>query len=580
MKKLSVKKAGFAGLFQTNTGERIFNKMLQILPYQILGSMSTVILLLVDGLVVGNFLGENALGSVNLISPVATFTGALCGVVGSGISISLSQAMVSVDKDAVKKVYKASIYLAIVTMLVIAILEIPAAKLIIDSYNLDEEELSLVWSYSSGTMISFVIAVISTIGAFILVSVGAAKKLAFLAILESAVNIFFDLLFVGVCNMGVAGAGYGTAIACTVRAIATIVFILKSVKLFPLIKGPCLSDMITIARTGTYRLYSDTMLFLKNYFITLIILKAVGKEGFAAYSVMCFAITIVNSLDTSVTQAVGPFNGMLTGIGEWEGGTRLLKKTLGITFLIAAAISIILIAFPGSVFMIYSIRDASILQLTIVRIMAFMLVPLALNKIIQNYMTYCHMKSIASVASAFQFVIILLPLAVGLGHFTNMGAFISFVISNTLVFIATAVVYRIRIKEIAENEKCIKYLDLTIKKSQAADFSREIEDFFMEIYGDKSLANKLSVCAEEASAYLKSARKKEATSDILYRAFKDRVVLFVLNSEIGESFLDELIDDENVPILNNYFIMRKLSDKYSYHNICGLNSYTMIFNVC
>ena len=559
-------------LSQTSSEERIFKAMLRLLPYQILGSMSTIILLLVDGLVVGNYLGSDALSSVNLISPLATFIGAFCAVVGSGISIALSKAMVSSDRDDVKRVYKSAFYLSIFTILLITVVEIPATHLIIGSYHLSGERLSLVWSYSYGVLFALVISSLSTIGTYILASIGEAKKLATLTIIETCVNVFFDIFLVIFCHMGVAGAGYGTAIACSVRAILTIILILKTVKIFPLIKGPCLSDMVNITITGSYQFYSNAMLFLKNYFVALLIMRSVGSEGFAAYSVFCFAITIVNSFSSAITQSVGPFNGMLTGIGEWEGGSLLLKKTLALSFIVTTLLSGIIFFAPKALFLIYSIQDVSSLQITIVKIMAFMLPFLSLNKILQNYMTYCRMKRYASIASALQFVVILLPLSLLLCRLSNMGVFISFVISNALVFVLTVVLYESKIRKIKIYEKCIDSLNLTIKKEQASVFSQEINDFFIKIYKDEALANKLSVCAEEASAYVSSI-------DIIFRAFEDHVTLFVINSDRDESFIDALIDDENVPILNNYFIMRKLSDKYSYHNICGLNSYTLVFNV-
>ena len=559
-------------LCQTSSGERVFKAMMHLVPYQILGSLSTVILLLVDGLVVGNYLGADALNSVNLLGPLSTFMGMFCAVVGSGISIALSQAMVSTDRNAIRKIYKAAFYLSLLTPVVIAAVEIPAAKIIISSYRLTPENLSLVWSYSYGVMIALVISSISTIGTFILASVGEVRRLATLTIIETLVNLFFDILLVIFCHVGVAGAGYGSAIACLVRAMLTVIIVFRKIKFFPLIEGSCIRDMLGIVGMGSYQFYSNIMLFLKNQFVTMLIMRSVGTEGFAAYSVVGFAITLVNSFAGAITQSAGPFYGMLTGIGEWKGGSRLLRKVQLFSFGATAVLSAVIFFAPRLIFLIYSISDPTELQLEIVRIMAFMLPALALNKILQNYMTYCHMKRYASAASALQFVLIMLPLSAVLCRYTNMGVFISFVVSNVLVYLMTIVVYHVGIRGIMAKEGCIGSLNLVVRKPQAADFSRQIYSFFMDIYDDSSLANRLSVCAEEASGYVDDI-------DIVFRAFKDHITLFVLNSGRDESFIDNLIDDENVPILNNYFFMRKLATHYSYHNICGLNSYTLGFEL-
>ena len=45
-------------------------------------------------------------------------------------------------------------------------------------------------------------------------------------------NLVFDLLFVGVFKMGVAGAGYGTAVASIVRCIITVIFLIKKTDVY------------------------------------------------------------------------------------------------------------------------------------------------------------------------------------------------------------------------------------------------------------------------------------------------------------------------------------------------------------
>lgn len=59
----------------------------------IMTNLSVLLLVSVDGLVVGNFDGMDALSSVNIFYPVSLTIGALSVMAGVGISTSISTAM-------------------------------------------------------------------------------------------------------------------------------------------------------------------------------------------------------------------------------------------------------------------------------------------------------------------------------------------------------------------------------------------------------------------------------------------------------------------------------------------------------
>ncbi|MBO5496877.1 MAG: hypothetical protein J5967_05685 [Oscillospiraceae bacterium] len=65
-------------------------KLKKYLPTMILTNLSNLLLVSVDGLVVGNLLGANALASVNIFYPATIFIGVLSVLASCGISTCLS----------------------------------------------------------------------------------------------------------------------------------------------------------------------------------------------------------------------------------------------------------------------------------------------------------------------------------------------------------------------------------------------------------------------------------------------------------------------------------------------------------
>ena len=76
--------------------------------------------------------------------------------------------------------------------------------------------------YAYGIMISLPFGLISTVGVFQLQIAGKMKALVKLSAMEGITNLLLDLLFVGAMDMGVAGAGYGTAAANVLRCLTTV----------------------------------------------------------------------------------------------------------------------------------------------------------------------------------------------------------------------------------------------------------------------------------------------------------------------------------------------------------------------
>ena len=213
-------------------GDLTKRKLKQYFPAMLMTNLSTLLLITVDGLVVGNFCGSNALSSVNIFQPATVAIGIISMVISAGASARLSQGMGQIDIKGLYKTRSTLRVVMILTAIFISLAQIPLVYLIISSYHLSPDMNSLVWSYAIGIMISSPFGLISTIGVLQLQIIGKMKVLMGLAALEGAVNLLLDLLFVGPLNLGVAGAGYGTAAANVVRCTTTLVYLIWKTDLF------------------------------------------------------------------------------------------------------------------------------------------------------------------------------------------------------------------------------------------------------------------------------------------------------------------------------------------------------------
>ena len=213
-------------------GSLSFKKIMTYLPFMIMTNLSNLLLISVDGLVVGNFVGTKALASINIFSPIVIIIGVLSNFIAAAISTYLSVCMGKNDIDKIKRVKHCSKILMVVSTVFIAIAQLPIVYALINSYGVSDNMVKLTWQYAIGIMISMPFGMISTIGVCQLQIVGKMKALMVFSIVEGGVNLILDLLFVGAMNMGIAGAGYGTALANILRATMTLVYLYKKTDIF------------------------------------------------------------------------------------------------------------------------------------------------------------------------------------------------------------------------------------------------------------------------------------------------------------------------------------------------------------
>ena len=209
------------------TGSLTLRKLLEYIPALLMTNIATLLLVLVDGLVVGNLVSSEALSAVNILNPAVLAVGVVSVLIANGAATSLSTRMGENNRERILFAMSAVKQLMIAAAIFVAIVQIPLVFGIIRSYQLSPELNRLTWQYAVGIMISMPFGLISTVGVFQMQIVGKMKVLMKLALLEGGVNLVLDLFFVGALKMGVAGAGFGTAGANIVRCTTTILYLSK-----------------------------------------------------------------------------------------------------------------------------------------------------------------------------------------------------------------------------------------------------------------------------------------------------------------------------------------------------------------
>ena len=127
------------------TGELTRSKLREYIPAMLMTNLSTLLLLSVDGLVVGNLLGGDALSSVNIMYPATLFIGVICTLIASGAGVCLSTGIGENDPQKLVRTKSAVKRLMLFAAIFIAVVQVPVVLAIIRSYHLSPQMERLTW---------------------------------------------------------------------------------------------------------------------------------------------------------------------------------------------------------------------------------------------------------------------------------------------------------------------------------------------------------------------------------------------------------------------------------------------------
>lgn len=563
-------------LEQYRFSEKIFlNRYLKQFFVLLATNLSTLILLTVDGLVVGRFVGEDALNSVNLLSPFTLICGALTQLVAS-VNIVLSKAYGLGSEEKRKKLFRAIVLLTGGFTAAIALLQIPISHLMINAYSVKQELKDMMQLYAIGIIIANSVSVVSTVCTYILIASGRVKVLLKLAILESSLNLILDFVFVSLCSMGVLGAGFGTAISCTVRCVAAVVLVQKTVKVFPTEKTECRSEMRDILSNGMPSMVTNLMISAAGYVMNIMIAARGALEAVTVISVCAIGCSVANMMSVSFVQAGNSIMGLLVGSEDWETVKSLEKKTLRLSAASVTAFVLLIVLLPQVLFRIYGISDYSDFQLISVRLYVLKCVPMAIARNLSNICVYCGEKKAAAATSVLE-VLLLVPVFFVLERLNHNLFFLCYALCAMVsVVILSATFHKSIRNKVSETKDC-SGIHFSFRGSEANEISEKLYHYLQSNGASGKDTYRLALVCEELGAYA----EKNGNADQLHiflavKIYETYIHVFYLDDS-EPAFLNKKLKATNL-ILGNYNLVESMASEFTYQNVSGYNNFIMKFD--
>ncbi len=344
-----------------------YKKLLKFTLPSIIMMIFTSIYGVVDGFFVSNFAGKTAFAAVNFIMPFLMILGAIGFMFGTGGSALVAKTMGEGDDEKANRIFSLLVYISalcgvIITLLGIAFLRPVAAMLGAQGQMLEDcvvygrvillamPAYILQMEFQS----FFVTAEKPGIGLIITVASGVA-------------NMVLDWLFVGVLAGKLVGAAAATAISQVIGGFVPLIYFFgRNTSRLKLTRTKY--DGRAILKTctnGSSELLSNISMSLVGILYNFQLIKHAEEDGVAAYGVLMYVNFVFLSAFIGYSVGIAPVFGYHYGAQNHKELRGLLKKSLTVVGVFAAAMFILseLLALPLSeIFVGY---DRGLLELTL-----------------------------------------------------------------------------------------------------------------------------------------------------------------------------------------------------------------------
>ena len=202
----------------------------------LIGNIFQQLYSMVDTIIVGRFVGVNALAALGACNSLFFLVNGLVLGLTSGFAVLVAQKFGAKDEKGVKKAVASNITLTIVLTVIITIVALLAVKPLLNMMNTPENIYEDARVYITLIYAGIITQTGYNMAAGILRALGDSKTPLYFLIVASILNVILDLIFIINFNMGVAGAAYATNIAQGVSAVLCFIYSYKKFKILRLKK--------------------------------------------------------------------------------------------------------------------------------------------------------------------------------------------------------------------------------------------------------------------------------------------------------------------------------------------------------
>lgn len=338
------------------TAGNVTHQILSFSGPMVLGTLVQNLYNVVDSIVVGRFIGKEALAAVGASFPVIFTLISLIIGIGSGATTVVAQYFGARDLKNVTRTIDTIFIFFFFSSVIVSIAGIASSGLIFKLMRLPEEIVPDALTYMNIYLAGmFLLFGVSGIGA-ILRGIGDSRTPLVIITVAALLNTIFDLLFVLVFGWGIASVAYATLIAHGIALVGTIWYLNKK---HPLVRFSILKMRFdkqifrSCVRIGLPTGFQQSFVSL-GMLAVMGIVTSFGTNAVAAYTAALRIDSFAKTPSFAFSSALSSFTGQNIGANNPERIKSGLRSTMGISIAYSIFITILIVFFGQSMMRLFT----------------------------------------------------------------------------------------------------------------------------------------------------------------------------------------------------------------------------------
>lgn len=547
--------------------------------------------ILIDNIVVGRYLGSEALGAMGIVGPVSLVFSAIGNICSGGGGARAAQAMGRGDRDQYCLIFTTNTLFVLGIGVILTVLGIRYAPGIAVVLGAKDVLLEPTTEYLRGFFLGTVPTILlSAMMGFVRMDGSPKLPLICICVMSSA-NIILDLMMVHIFHLGMFGMALATTISYYLAVSTSLIHFLKKDSTLRLTRPKGFfkdlgQTILTGFPTAISRI-SDTfkVTMLNNLLVTYVSVTAV-----TALNVRTTTSNFLGAVILGIGQAATPTIGMFFGEEDRTAMKDTLKTTLKLGLTINSVLAAVLLVFPSFFARLLGVTDEALMNMSVLAIRLFGLgIPIQLiNSVLINYYQCTKKVGMATLVSLLQSLVYTLLFAcILIKPMGASGVWLAFLLGELLTLLTVGLVLMVKKGKVALSIDSLMMLDKNFggdpKDRLEISIGNSMEDvmtistgiykFGTNRYLSQETLNTLSLFIEELAGNVVQHAFKPGEKrwlDLTIMDKPEKVIIRIRDN--GSSFDPMAYLSTGEAKGYGLLIIQSLADKIDYRRSMGLNN--------
>ncbi len=388
----------------------------------LIGNIAQQLYSTVDSIVVGRYVGDNALAAVGSAAPILNLLLVLFIGISAGVNIMVSQYFGAKNREGLSYTVGNCITVTAIACLALMLICAPLIRPVLVLLNTPESILPWCTDYLMISLLGGAGMAYYNILSGVLRGLGDSFSALLYLLVATVINIVLDIYFVAFLDMGVAGVALATVIAQIISSLLCGIKLARMRQHFDFglrFMRPKKSYVKTIVKLGlpagaTQAIFSAAMLTVQS------LTNSFGEQLIAANVIVMRVDGFAMMPNFSFGTALTTYAGQNVGAGRYDRVMKGAKQGTGMAVGCSAAITLIILLFGKWLMGIFTETDALVdLSYYLMTILAVGYIAMAVTQSLSGIMRGAGDTMTPMWISLITTVLIRVPLAYGISWLTR-----------------------------------------------------------------------------------------------------------------------------------------------------------------